>query len=171
MTTTLAWHGSQALKDEVMARLRAHRAEDAIVQGFYQQIDPKLANGYRGCAIGCTLPAQPLDEEWRDTLDGLGVPLAPGDGWHGEVELHYGIPVDIGHLIDNTFEDLDAADCAAFAVDVIDAIPVGAYLLDLAREVDEDRDGYWYDDGPVATVRAAHLIALLTAAPVPEPAA
>jgi hypothetical protein len=57
-----------------------------------------------------------------------GEPATPQGGWHGEVERQYGIPERVGHIIDSTFEHLKAPAHAAFAVEVIDAIPVGADL-------------------------------------------
>jgi len=114
---TLAWHSNPDLKTEVVARMTAHRADDSIIQGIYQQIDPDLASGYRGCLIGCTLPPQ---------AKGRG----PRVGWHHRVEELYGIPTDIGHLLDRIFENLptDDGQHARFAVASIEAIPVGADL-------------------------------------------
>jgi len=112
---TLAWHSDPDLKTEVVARMKAHRADDSIIQGLYQQIDPDLASGYRGCLIGCTLPKRPADHD---------------SGWHREVEALYGIPDSIGHLLDRIFENLPTEDGqhALFAVASIEAIPVGADL-------------------------------------------
>jgi hypothetical protein len=123
--TILAWHNNPNLKTEATARLRAHRAEDSIVKGLYQLLDPDLASGYRGCAIGCTLPPQaPFDPGGTDK------PGPPEGGWHGEVERLYGIPRPIARLIDGLFENLptDGDQHAEFAVAVIDAVPVGADL-------------------------------------------
>lgn len=121
-TTVLAWHSNPDLKDEVLARLRAHRAADAIVQGRYQQYAPHLAVGYRGCAIGCTLPLQDLTGLVGDDV------RDPECGWHAEVERLYGIPQSVGHLIDRTFEGLPLEEAGDFAVTVVQAVPVGADL-------------------------------------------
>jgi hypothetical protein len=117
----LSWHNNPELKSEVVERLRAHRAEDSIVKGLYQQIDPNLASGYRGCAIGCVLPRQ---------TDGDALGLACDDSWHSEVERRFGIPLALARLIDSLFEGLPTDDDrhAEFAVMVIEAIPVGADL-------------------------------------------
>lgn len=48
--TALAWHNNPDLKQEVMARLRDHRAADDLVKGVYQAYAPDTAAGYRGCA-------------------------------------------------------------------------------------------------------------------------
>ena len=112
--THLAWHNSPDLKAEVITRLRQHRTEDSIVKGRYQELDPHVASGYRGCAIGCTLPH--LDQD-------------PAS-WHARVEELYGIPRTVAWLIDGIFENLPTVDDAhaTFAVGVIDAVPVGADL-------------------------------------------
>jgi len=110
MTT---WHGKSELKAEVLARMVLHRAEDSIVQGFYQKIDPELASGYRGCLIGCTLPRV---ARWA-------LP-----DWHEEVEEVYGIPVWLGLQLDEMFETLPPSMCADFAVKSIESIPVGVTI-------------------------------------------
>jgi len=122
--TITAWHNSPDLKTQVVDRLRQHRAADEIVHGVYQELDPDTASGYRGCAIGCTLPAQP-----SYNVDGIDQ-ITPGQGWHAQVEAEYGIPATIAHLIDGIFEALptDRGEHADFAVAVIEAIPVGADL-------------------------------------------
>ena len=118
-----AWHGDPELKAEVMARMLAHRAADTIIQGLYQQVAPELATGYKGCLVGCTLPLQPI-------LSPLGPDPYPPDGnWHGEVQRLYGIPYYVAEVLDHAFESLTRFDDAAgFAVDSIEAIPVGADL-------------------------------------------
>lgn len=110
---TTAWFGSYILKQGVSLRMRQHRAEDSIVQSVYQVDAPELASKYRGCLIGCTLPKQSNQDVVR---------------WHKEVAKLYGIPEPIGHLLDSIFESLPTANCAQFAVDSIEAIPVGADL-------------------------------------------
>lgn len=117
MDATTAWHGNHALKAEVLARMLVHRQEDSIVQGFYQELDPELASGYRGCLIGCTLPK----------LTGPDGRIS-GQHWHQRVETLYGIPKSIGVILDHMFEDLPPSECANFAVESIEAIPVNADL-------------------------------------------
>jgi hypothetical protein len=159
----LAWYGSQPLKEEVMERLRKHREADSIVQRIYQRLDQDKALGYRGCAIGCTLPPRPpAAEPWE-----VGVVDEP-ESWHGEVEDLYGIDARIGEAIDDIFESLPVDECGAFAVDVMEAIPVRADLSEVARWAgaldlqDSDREEARRD--------AAELIERLRTAPVPTPA-
>lgn len=166
-TTTLAWHDDPALKAEVMARLRQHREQDTIVQGVYQRLDPAKALGYRGCAIGCTLPAQAVQEREHRACDCCQPTMNdPAAGWHGEVEDLYGIDQEIAETIDDIFESLPTSACAAFAVEVVDAIPVGANLNDVTG---------WclrLNLNEVAAADAAEeLIAKLREAPVPAFAA
>jgi hypothetical protein len=161
----LAWHGSQPLKDEVMERLRRHREADEFVQGIYQRLDPQAASGYRGCAIGCTLPPRPA-VEWGDSF---GIAVEQPQDWHGEVQMLYGIDYWVAYAIDGLFESLPPAACAAFAVDVVDAIPVGADLTEAERWTDRlDRRLDADDVDPPAL--AAEFIERLRNAPVPTPA-
>lgn len=121
-----AWHGSQALKARIVARMKTHREADNFIQGDYQRIDPTAALGYRGCAIGCALERQP-------TYVGYGV--APARGWHGQFEHEFGIPADVARQIDDCFESFDdRAEARDFAVQVLEAVPVGADLDDVYDE-------------------------------------
>jgi hypothetical protein len=156
---TTAWHGDAALKEEVLTRLWAHRAADTIVRGLYQQYAPRFATGYRGCAIGCTLP---LQEPEPCNCPAFHDVAEPGAGWHGQVETLYGIPMRVAKIIDEIFESTAPHAAAGdFAVAVIEAIPVGADLSQVAsRWADGDEA-----EGPVDD--AGLLIHLLATAPVP----
>jgi hypothetical protein len=74
----LAFHNDPAIKENYLARVRAHRLADEIVQG----------RGYwrdgRGCAVGCTIH---------------------GDD-HDAYERELGIPAHLAHLEDRIFENL-----------------------------------------------------------------
>lgn len=154
-TKMLAWHSSAALKAEVMGRLRDHRKEDEFIQGNYQVLDSMAASGYRGCAIGCTLPVQ------RSVLLGGGEP-----NWHREVERLYGIDYSVAIVVDNLFEDLPVGLCGDFAVNVIEAIPVGA---DLSGVLGAWRGRRGRGDETAMGWAAANLIKCLHEAPVPVP--
>jgi hypothetical protein len=154
--TPRAWHTSTDLKAEVMERLRAHRAADSFIQGFYQLPDPQHATGYRGCALGCTLPKlSPKDFAALEDCD-------DGRPWWERIEREYGIPAEVARLVDYTFEEQDSFNSAAdFAVAVIEAIPVGA-------DLDFIEDAWMFDAEPAAAAR--WLIDALTNAPAPVPA-
>jgi hypothetical protein len=89
--------------------------------------------------------------------------------WDGPVywragERIWGIPYALAALLDETFEHIDdLADASRFAVEVTEAIPVGADLE--AIDVDELRSQAW--DGTVGAYNAAAVIAALAAAPIP----
>lgn len=144
-----AWHGDPVLKAEVLQRMRAHRAADTIIQGLYQEIDPGLALGYRGCLIGCTLPADPIPDDH-------------GPNWHRRVEREYGIPIGVAMVLDDLFELLPVAGCADFAVDSIEAIPVGADLSNVISDRPWD-DAYDYRGNPddlLDRLRSAPLVSV-----------
>lgn len=126
-TSILAFHGDQALRDETVARMRHHREQDDFIRGTYVQLLGDDAPRLRGCFHGC-LTAEKLVEE-------RSVVMLEEDfvNWHAETERIFGIPRRLGSLLDDTFERLDAAAAGRFAVEVTEAIPVGA---DLSRVVD-----------------------------------
>jgi hypothetical protein len=150
----LAWLGDPGLKEEVVLRMKEHRAEDSIIQGHYQLHAPELASGYKGCLLGCTLPKMRQDH----TLMLMG--------WHERVEDLYGIPADVAALLEAVFENMSSFDKAAdFAVESIEAIPVGADLSKV-RE-------YYTQCINRATWSPSRcrkkILDLLRNAPVPEP--
>lgn len=185
----LAWFGDPALKEEVILRLKEHRAKDQIVRGIYQQVlDENLAGPsglfsearlakleiareviqHNGCAIGCTLP--PVSYERHKE---------PGFNWHSEVQRVYGIDEKVADLIDDTFEAQHSFQGAAkFAVEVIEAIPVGADLsgIDCRTRTTQSYGEcgkcvccrFNGEDARQARASAARLIKALKNAPVPE---
>lgn len=153
----VAWHGDPALKAEVAARMRLHREHDEFLQGLYQLINPKYASGYRGCLIGCTLPPEPIPDHEHVALyhaNGGVEPSSPPFGWHGRVEQLYGIPRPVGHLLDKIFENLpvDDGQHAQFAVESVEAVPVGADLtmvpsLLMLDILDDPNHGFYQRSG------------------------
>lgn len=138
--TMLAWHNDPALKAEVSARMLQHRIEDGIIQGVYQKYFPELASQYKGCLIGCTLPMGEV--KFRQTCPcGCGEPMEPEIQfilWHSRVERLYGIPQVLNHAFDTLFESLPRSRAAWFAVNTIEAIPVGADLSGVAEQLLQD---------------------------------
>lgn len=157
----LAWFGDPALKERVVLKMKEHRARDEFAQGTYQDFYDKSGAFYvypddetqvphdstfKGCAIGCTLPPISLSKLQDEDFN-----------WHKEVERQYGIKSDVGWLIDEFFEGMSSFEEAAqFAVDVIEAIPVGADLSEF------DLLTYDFASG------AARFIQDLRNAPVPD---
>jgi transcriptional regulator with XRE-family HTH domain len=100
----IAFHGNPAIKQEYQDRLKAHHAADQIIKGAYWEPDQ-----FTGCAVGCT--------------------LHKGGGCiHKQYETVLGIPRTLAYLEDRIFENLPAPHCADFAVNFLDAIPVGGDL-------------------------------------------
>jgi hypothetical protein len=92
-----AFHGDPAIKERYLARLKAHHAADEIIQGTGY-------NGTHGCAVGCTL----------NQYD------------HRAYENELGLPRWLAHLEDRIFEGLPPVAAQRFAVDFLEAVPVGA---------------------------------------------
>ncbi len=148
-----AWHGSQELKDKIVKIMIEHREADALVQGYYLEIDSDSPFGYRGCFVGCVVA----------TSDGGYCE----SNWHERAETLYGIPASIFRLADTIFEDLPDEDNAhvEFATTVLDVITPGA---DLSRVADW-ADRWSLEDGS-AEEKAEQLIDHLENATVLEPA-
>ena len=92
-----AFHGDPAVKEKYLARLRAHHAADEIIQGVGY-------NGSHGCAVGCTLNKHD----------------------HRAYENELGLPQWLARLEDRIFEGLPPKDAQQFAIDFLEAVPVGA---------------------------------------------
>jgi hypothetical protein len=108
-----AWLDDPDLKADAVTRMRAARDEGRLIPGTYRD-SPR----YAGCMIGILAPA--------DTPS-----LGYSANWHNEIQRLFGIPADVVALLDATFETLpfgDPTGRGGFAVDAIEAIPVGADL-------------------------------------------
>jgi hypothetical protein len=160
MTTVdkpLAWHWSAELKADAVARMKAHREADTLVRRLYMTADPETARGYKGCFHGC-LTTEVLAAE-------QGVPPTEVDisdsAWWKEAERLFGIPESLAELLDDAFESFDDQKGAgAWAVEVTEAIPVGADLNEVVGL-------YWATPGVDDETNAALLVRLIAAAPVP----
>lgn len=157
----LGWHNNPALKAEALAAMIAHREADELAQGMYVYFGN--TGKFHGCFHGC-LTADKLAVE-------RGVPLIEvrgtieGDAcWHAESARIWGIPRALGRVFDYLFEMLEPDEAAQFAVDAVEAIPVGADLSAFATV--EFSDLYIWFDHP-AEHAAARLLDMLRAAPIP----
>lgn len=157
----IAWHGDGELKKLTVARMYQHRRLDDFIFGDYQLRSPEAAEGYKGCAVGCTLQVK---------LDGDGHPISPENGWWEEMQKQYGIPTNIAEMIDDLFEDCPDRDTAAnFAVAVVEAIPVGAHLYDLDDKIQAlaeefNQDDFW--SASRSKELRARFVKILSEAPV-----
>lgn len=126
VATVLSWHDDPDLRDRIVDRMRRHHTADTIVQNdLYQELDPNLATGYRGCAIGCLLdPQEPNDGGVED----LSLVRNPANGWHAEIETQFGIPAALARIVDGVFVALPADEAPDFALHVAEAVPVGRDL-------------------------------------------
>lgn len=103
ITMTLrAYHGDPAIKARYLARVRAHRMADKLIQGT------GWAYG-KGCAVGCTL------ESYE----------------HGRYPIELGIPLQLAHLEDRLFELLPHGAAMSWPERFLSAISVGANLGDV----------------------------------------
>ena len=97
--TMQAFHSNPAIKAKYLARVRAHRQADDLIQGTGWA-------GGKGCAVGCTLEAYD----------------------HSRYPIELGIPEQLAHLEDRLFELMSADQAMAWPERFIDAPRVGADL-------------------------------------------
>ena len=95
----IAFYGLDAVKEHVLARVRAHRAADEIIHGRYWY-------GGKGCAVGCTVHSAN----------------------HAAYETELGIPLILARLEDGIFEGLPAPNDLVWPERFLAAIHVGADL-------------------------------------------
>lgn len=95
----IAFHGDWDIKARYLARVKAHRAADELIQGTGWE-------GGKGCAVGCTLDAYN----------------------HRLYPLELGIPENLARLEDIIFEHLRNSEAMMWPTKFLTAIPVGADL-------------------------------------------
>lgn len=113
----ITYHGDPAVKEKYLARIRAHRDADNIIQGIGWE------NG-KGCAVGCTL----------EKYD------------HDAYESELGIPRWLAHVEDRLFELMSNKDAKEFPVKFLEAcfekpvdleqikIPFLIFVVECAKE-------------------------------------
>lgn len=104
MTQLLAYHNDPAIKAKYLARVKAHRLADHIVQKIGWE--PGNGSPPRGCAVGCTLESCA----------------------HARYPLELGVPLVLAYLEDRIFEGLSPTDALDWPGWFLHVIPVGADL-------------------------------------------
>jgi hypothetical protein len=95
-----AYHGEQSIKDTYLNRVRSHREQEQLVQGF------GYWKGGKGCAVGCTIHGSS----------------------HAAYETELGIPRAIARIEDGIFEGLPVKEAMAWPERFLEAITPGADL-------------------------------------------
>src|SRR5579863_10160721 len=96
----IAYHNDPKIKETYLTRVREHRAQDQLVQGYGYWKDGK------GCAVGCTIHGAS----------------------HAAYETELGIPRLLARLEDGIFEALPVEPARTWPETFLNAIPVGADL-------------------------------------------
>jgi hypothetical protein len=96
--------------------MKKHQAQDQFIKGTYGNGGDGLPE-FKGCAVGCT-------------IDSVNVILGKSydTSSHDVLEEAIGIPEWLSILQDSFFENLPVGENSQFAVDFLDAIPVGVNL-------------------------------------------
>lgn len=110
----LSYHNDENLKKLIICEMRKHQEQDQFVKNTYGREE---GGKFNGCAIGCAI----------DSINiALGKRYSICD--HKVFEEALGIPEWLAHLQDSFFEVLPICDNSQFAVDFLEAIPVGVNL-------------------------------------------
>jgi hypothetical protein len=109
----LSYHNDANLKGLVVAEMRKHQESDQFIKGAYERLNGK----FKGCAVGCT-------------IDSLNIILCKSykTDDHKVFEEAIGVPEWLARLQDLLFERLPIGGNSQFAVDFLEAIPVGINL-------------------------------------------
>lgn len=102
----IAFHGKREIKDKYLARVRAHRKADQLVQGVYWEQG-------KGCGVGCTIHSD----------------------LHAKYERLLGIPEELALMEDVIFERLPLEEAVNWPVQFLAAIRVGADLTEVPAQL------------------------------------
>ena len=111
----LSYNNDEKLKKMVVAEMKKHQEQDQFIKGSYKEKDEN--GNFKGCAVGCTI----------DSLN-LVLKKSYSTDEHLVFEEAIGVPEWLARLQDKIFEGLPLGDNSQFAVDFLDAIPVGVNL-------------------------------------------
>jgi len=110
----LSYHNDENLKKLIVCEMRKHQEQDQFVKNTYGREE---GGKFNGCAVGCAI----------DSINiALGKRYRSCD--HKVFEEALGIPEFLAHLQDSFFERLPIGENSQFAVDFLEAIPVGVNL-------------------------------------------
>lgn len=185
-----AFHGSAALKRQLLKTLEQHRLADAYISGSYgSETEKYRLKGFKGCAVGCTLHSmKKLTKTYKGAQDEDGPNGEKGFYRHEDYPLLLGLPEGLAHLQDGIFESYGAEDCDSdsygtddcgchlctgfvpeeakkFSEAFFSAINVGAFFSeDDMRQLRSIREG-WMNSQPTKKELKAFLAALSDVGP------
>lgn len=154
----LAWHGDPKLKERTIARMETHAEADRFMQGAYVSVDA-TGKDWKGCLHGC-LAVEDVMRERSWTLRDLDSQYGRVD-WHLQTERLLGIPARVGSILDHLYEESEGA-YADLAIDILEAIPVGADLSGIIDPWD-----VWVEDSPGPEFVETWMLYQLRNAPIP----
>lgn len=111
----LSYHNDENLKKLMVLEMKGHVERDQLVKGTYGHTDSD--GNLKGCAVGCA-------------IDSINIILGKSYDCtaHEIFEEALGIPEWLAELQDCFFENLTEGECQQFAVEFLEAIPVGINL-------------------------------------------
>ncbi len=109
----LTYHNNKKIKSSIVAEMKKHQKNDQFIKGSYSKMNGK----FKGCAVGCA-------------IDSFNIRLGKAykNDSHKAFEEAIGVPEWLARLQDGVFENLPDGESSQFAVDLLDAIPVGVDL-------------------------------------------
>ena len=110
----LTYHNDPELKKAIVEEMNNHRTADQFIKGSYKEWD---GTTFKGCAVGCAIDS--FNKK-------LGKKYSNDD--HAVFEDAIGVPEWLARLQDTIFEGLPNNESSQFAVDLLEAIPVGVKI-------------------------------------------
>jgi hypothetical protein len=110
----LSYHNDNNLKKLVITEMKNHQKEDKFIKGSYGFYE---GGEFKGCAVACAVNSvnKILGKDY-DTKS------------HGALQETLGIPGWLSKIQETFFECLPWGECDKFAIDFLEAIPVGVDL-------------------------------------------
>lgn len=155
----LAWHGDPDLKENTILRMKDHAEQDRFIRGTYMALEgeyDELTSEWGGCLHGC-LTAENLAVEKKVSMVEFYLRHEPDVNWHAETQRFFGIDQSIGSALDHAYEKEWDTPSADVAIQLLEAIPVGADL---------DNIDLYDDEGDLLPL--SEILEILRNAPVPN---
>lgn len=132
----LAWLSDPELKRRTVRRMREHAEADRLIRRSYvTKVDDERR--WTGCFHGCLVVEDVARERGAADVVNLVLHRVIDDivvDWHAETEERYGIPRDLGCMLDLIYEASERPP-GELAVKLLEAVPVGADLTGVVRSV------------------------------------
>jgi hypothetical protein len=111
----LSYHNDAKLKELMVIEMKKHKEKDQFIKGVYKKNENEKE--FKGCAVGCSIDSinKILHKNYNNNS-------------HKVFEEAIGVPQWLAILQDIFFENLSSEENSEFAINFLEAIPVGVNL-------------------------------------------